>query len=134
MRGLIDAADRLQGQGFGTDCLEKLFELLGEVAASQGEPADNGVKMFFEVVDQAGGIVSLEFHAQRSQVREEKARAQAERWEADAQRQEAKTKARATSIDIVEHLMDSGVKAKDLPTWQTILNNAGVPHDQLAAE
>ena len=133
VQGLIEAADRLESQGFGKESIDRLFDLLGEVAASQGEPADNGVEMFFEVVHRWGGLVSIELENQRAQVRADKAKAQGERWEADAKRQEAKTKARAASIEIVEQLMDAGVKANDLPTWQTILNKAGVSPDKLAA-
>lgn len=133
VRGLIETADRLEGQGFGKDNLEQLFNLLAETAASQGDTPKDGVTKFFEVVDQVGGIVSLELQSQQSQVRAEKARAQAERWEAEAKRQEAKTKARATSINIVEQILQAGVKATDIPAWQKIINNAGISPDMLAA-
>ena len=130
---LIDAADTLQEQGFGEHELKRLFDILAVVATSQGERAVNGVEMFFDVVEQWGDIVSLELQAQRSQVRAEKAQAQAQRWEADAKRQEAKTKARATSIGIVEQLLNASIKADDLPAWQAILAKAGISPDELAA-
>jgi len=133
VQGLIEAADTLQGQGFGEHELKRLFDFLGAVATSQGERAENGIKSFFDVVKQWEGVVSLELQTQRYQVREEKAKAQAERWEAEAKRQEAKTKARAVSIDIIEQILEAGVKATDIPVWQKIINNASVSPDMLAA-
>ena len=133
VQGLLDAVDKLEGQGFGKDSLEKLFNLLADIATAHGQPPEDGATKFFEVVDEVGGIVSLELQAQRFHAREEKAKAQAERWEAEGKRQEARTKARAISIDIVEQILQAGVKATDIPAWQKIISTAGVSPDKLAA-
>ena len=118
VQALLDAVDKLEGQGFGKDSLEKLFNLLADIATAHGQAPEAGATKFFEVVDKVGGIVSMELQAQRFHAREEKAKAQAERWEAEAKRQEARTRARAVSIDIVEQILEAGVKATDIPVWQ----------------
>lgn len=123
----------LKALGFGEKEFERLAQLLGKIAASQGEPPGEGVSQFFRLVGRYEGIISLELETQRAQVAASKAKAEAERWEAEARRKEATTKARLSSIDTVERLLAKGVKEGDLPAWEAVPAEAGRTPETLAA-
>ena len=59
------------------------------------------------------------------------AKAEAERWEAERPRKETLGKARIESVDLIEKLLDQGVKADDLPHRSTIIERAGVSAEGL---
>ena len=132
VQGVLDRADQLARRGFGEEELDRLYDLLGQVAASQGMPPEEGVAQFFRSVDRYEQVLSLELEEKRAEARAATARAEADRWEAEARRKEAESKARASAIDLVEMLLDQGVKADDLPHWSKVLQQAGVTAEQLA--
>ena len=57
----------------------------------------------------------------------ETSRIEAQRWEAEARSKESQSKARISTIDLMDKLLDQGVKADDLPRWQGILTTEVVP-------
>jgi hypothetical protein len=131
---LLDKAQHLEARGFGEEELARLYELLGQTAASHGLPPEQGVAQFFETVQDYEHLVSLELEAQSAQSRAEKAKAEAERWEAEARSKEAHTRARAATIDTVERLLGKGVKEGDFRQWERTINRAGVSAEALAGE
>lgn len=132
VQGLLDQAGNLTRQGFGEKELTSLSGILGEIAASQGGTSEEGVAQFFQTVERYEHVLSLDLEAQRVEARMETSRIEAQRWEAEARSKESQSKARISTIDLMEKLLDQGVKADDLPHWQGILMKAGVSVEELA--
>ena len=83
VQGLAERTTELAKRGFGEEELARLFDLLGQVAASQSEPPEEGVAQFFETVERYKKVVSLGLETKRAESRAEKAKAEAERWGAE---------------------------------------------------
>ena len=132
-RVLLERADRLTQMGFDETELNCLFNLLGQVAASQGLPLEDGVAQFFETMGQYEKVVSLELEMKRVEAKADRGKAEADRWDTEAKRREAHSKARTSAIDVTERLLAKGVKERDLPLWQKILDKAGVFPERLAS-
>jgi septal ring factor EnvC (AmiA/AmiB activator) len=81
-RALLDQAETLARQGFGTPELDRLHQLLATIAAGQGAPPEDGVAAFFQVAERYGKTTALELEARRAEARAAKAAAEVERWEA----------------------------------------------------
>lgn len=62
----------------------------------------------------------------------ETSRIEAQRWEAEALSKESQSRARISAIDLMDKLLEQGVKADDLPHWQAILTKACVSVEALA--
>jgi len=131
---LLDRAEALAGLGFGLDQLTRLHELLAHIAASQGATPEEGVRQFFDTVGHYEHIVSLDLESKRAESRAAQAKAEMERWEAEARRRESQSKARISAIDTVERWLSRGVREKDLPQWNTIIEKAGVSAESLASD
>ncbi len=129
---MVDGAAKLARCGFGEVELSRLFDILGQMAASQGEPPEVGISQFFETIERYEKVVSFEMEAKRAEARAERAKAEAEHWEADAKRSETQSKARKATISLVEKLLGEGVKAKDLPQWEKVLAKAGITAENMA--
>lgn len=93
LRGLLVRGDELAKRGFGYKELDRLYGLLGEVAASHGLAPEEGVSQFFETVQRYEKVVSLDLEATRAEARAAQAKAEASRWEAEASRAEAQSRA-----------------------------------------
>ena len=101
-RGLLDRADELADSGFGEAELQRLIELLAELAAAEGASLREGINQFFATVAGHKKAFSLDLVTKRAEVKLALAKAEVERWEAEARSREAKTKARVSAIDVVE--------------------------------
>lgn len=130
--GLLTRADGLAKIGLGEDELDRLAEILSKVAAEVGALPEESVGQFFETVARYGTVVSLDLETKRAETRAAQAIAEADRWEAEARLKEARSKARTSSIDLVEKLMAQGVKAQDLPQWQQILSKSATHPEDVA--
>ncbi len=129
---ILDRAFDLERMGFGAEELTRLYEILAQLAASQGAPPEEGAAQFFQTVKRYEKVVSWDLEATRAEARAAQARADAERWEAESRRRESESKARGSAIDLVEMLLNQGVKSDDLPHWASILGHSGVTAEQLA--
>jgi len=129
---LLDQADTLKKAGLGEKELSRLHQLLAQIVAKQGLHPQEGVVQFFETVASYEQVVSLDLETKRAEVRAASAKSEAERWQAEAQTREARTKARVSSIDLLEKLLSQGVRAQDLPHWQAVLTQAGVTAENLS--
>ena len=129
----VDRAQQLGKQGFGERELDRLAELLTQIAASQGLAPEQGAAEFFRFVGRFEQIISLDLEATRAEARAAQAKAQGDRWIAEAQSREVHSKARSSSIEVVENLLDKGVKADDLVQWTRILEQTGVTAEELTA-
>ena len=127
----LSRADDLQISGFGKEELSRLFDLLAQIAASQGAPPEEGVIHFFQSVQRYESIVSFDLEAKRAEAAAAQAKAEMERWAADARLREVQSKARSSTIDLVEKVLDHGVKESDLPHWQSVLDKAGVTVEKM---
>ncbi len=130
---LLGRAEVLSARGFNEKNLDRLFELLGQIAAEHGAPPEEGIDAFFETVGRFERILSLDLEAKRAEARVSTSRAQAERWEAEARRKEVGSRARIESVEALEKLLDQGVKEDDLPRWHDLLGRAGITVRQLAS-
>ncbi len=128
----LEQAERLGKMSFGPDRLRQLHALLHETAASQGLSAEQGVAKFFEFVGTYAQVVALELEAKRAETAAAKARAEVERWEAEAQAAEIQCKARKSTIDALERLLEAGVRSSDLSRWTAILGKAGLSVENVA--
>jgi outer membrane murein-binding lipoprotein Lpp len=133
-QALLAEAKELGELGLGTKDLVKLHHLLVKFGASQGMGAYETLKVFFEYVDKFRDAVSLDTRIQQLQTAIATAKADTEQWQAQAKAAEAKTKARKSSIEITEKLIVHGVKERDLPKWQNILEKCEVSVDALSQE
>jgi chromosome segregation ATPase len=131
-KALLDQANQLRELGFGRDELGKLYEILAQIAASQGAKPEESVNVFFQEVDRYEKIVSLELEAGRLSLGVEKARAEVARWQAESKAAEAQSKARKLSIDITDKLISQGVRENDIPQWTRILVKADTEPEKLA--
>jgi len=133
VQGLLNAADRLEGQGFTAENLDMLYEFLAGISASEGASPGEGVAKFFEVLEGWGGVVSMELEAQRAQRKTDTAKAEAGRWDATAKEKEARTKARIATIDAIENLLEKGVKEQDILEWNRLCTKADLSPRSLTA-
>ena len=92
------------------------------------------MRQFFDTVGHYEHIVSLDLESKRAGSRAAQAKAEMERWEAEARRRESQSKARISAIDTVERWLSRGVREKDLPQWNTIIEKAGVSAESLASD
>jgi hypothetical protein len=129
---IVNQGKELAGLGFGMEELKKLWALLIDIKASEGETGDEAIKLFFKKINTYQKFVSLESQHKANQIAIQKAQAEVEKWKAEAKAAEAKTKARQISINIIEKWLTSGVKEKDLPHWEHILSKSGITPEQLA--
>lgn len=134
VQGLLSAADRLEGQGFTAENLDRLFDFLAGVAASQGELPEDGVTKFFEVLDQWGGVVSVELEAQRAITKVETAKAEAARWDATAREKEARAKARIATIDAMGSLLTKGIREQEILEWHRLCTKANLSPRSLTSQ
>jgi len=134
VQGLLDAADRLESQGFTAENLDRLFDFLAGLAASQGELPEDGVTKFFELLEHWSGVVSLELETQRAKVKMETAKSNTALWGAKAKEKEARAKARIATIDTVEELLAKGVKEQDILEWANVSAKANLPPRALATQ
>lgn len=121
----LTGAEELERWGFGEAELARLAELLGQTAAEQGAPPEDGVAQFFETIRRYERIVSWDLEATRAESRAVQMRAESQRWEAEARAREAKTKLRSASIDAIERLSELGVKEDDLLRWEMVMQRSG---------
>jgi len=128
-KGLVDQANVLAGLGFGLPELRRLRELLAQVAAAQGFPPEEGVAEFFETVSRYEQVISLELESKRAEARADQAKAELEGWEADVRRKESQSRARIATIDLVQRWLAAGIKEKDLPRWDKLLQKAQIGPD-----
>jgi len=129
---LLDQANNLAQLGFGEKELTRLFQLLVQVAANQGAPPEEEVAQLFRTVERYERVVSLDLEATRAEARAEKARAEVERWQAEADARKVQSKARISVIDLVDDLLDKGVKGDDFVGWAAIIDKADVTVEELA--
>jgi outer membrane murein-binding lipoprotein Lpp len=133
-QALIAEVKEVSELGLGAKDLGKLHHLLVKFGASQGMAAPEILKLFFDYVNKFQDAVSLDTQIQQLQTTAATAKADTEQWQAWAKAAEAKTKARKSSIEITEKLIVHGVKERDLPKWQNILEKCGVSVDVLSQE
>ena len=126
VRGLLDHAEELTQWGFGEPELCRLRELLVQVAADQGELPEEGVAQFFQTIGRYERIVSLDLEAKRVESRVATAQADVARWEAEAKGAETRSNARVDAINLMEGLLERGVKSDDLLDWSKLLEQAEV--------
>ncbi len=129
---LLNHAVDLERRGFGEEELSRLYEILGEVAASQGALPEEGVAQFFETVERYEQVVSLDLEARRAEARAAQVESEAERWETEAATRMAQSQARISVIDLVEDLLGKGIKGDDFIIWAAIIEKAGVSVEELA--
>jgi predicted nuclease with TOPRIM domain len=132
-KGIVGQAGVLASMGFGHEELGRLYELLVEIAASQGGPPEDGVAQFFKTVSRYEKVISLDLEAKSAEVKAAQAKAEASKWEAEAKQKETHSKARIATINLVEKLLEKGVKEQDLPHWAKVLEKVQVSPEKLAA-
>ena len=74
---LLDRAQALTQRGFGQEELNRLYDLLAQVAAAQGEPPELGVAQFFQTVERYERVVSFDLETTRAGARVAQAEADA---------------------------------------------------------
>ena len=131
-QALLDQVGALEARGFTTEHLSKLGDLLGEIAASEGLPAAEGVTQFFQTVKGFERAVSLDLEVKAAKVRAQQANAEAAYWQAEAKRRETQSKARIETIETLEHLLANGLKEADLVSWAQIAAKSGISVPQIA--
>ncbi len=87
---------------------------------------------FFRTVERYEKIVTMELEATRAESRAATAQADAARWESEAKGAEVRSKARVEAINLLEELLDQGVKGKDLSDWTRLLSQIGVDAEKLS--
>lgn len=122
----------LANRGFGETELIRLHEMLTQIAAEAGALPEESIAQYFKTVTRYGSIVSFDLETTKSEAMAARAKAEADRWEAEAKLKEANSKARASVVEFSEHLIEKGVKAQDLPDWQTILDSAETTPEEFA--
>jgi len=132
VQGILDRFGKLSLRGFGEAELDRLGDLLAQIAASQGAPPEQGVAQFFKTVERYETIITLDLEATRAESRAATAQADAARWEAEAKSAEIRSKARVEAIKVTEELLDQGVKGNDLANWKRILGQTGVTPEELS--
>ncbi len=78
VQAVLNHADQLAQRGFGQEELNRLYELLAQIAADQAVPAEQGVEEFFKTMSRYEHIVSLDLEATRAESRAAQAKAEAE--------------------------------------------------------
>lgn len=131
---LLDQAKELGGMGFGVDEFVHLHDQLAEVAATQGTKPKKAAAVFFKKVGNYQKLVAIESEIKGAKVAADKAKSEAEYWQAEVKTAEAKSKARKVTIDLTDKLLTQGVKESDLSQWTRILAKAGVAPEALAGE
>ena len=124
--GLLNRAKDLRRVGFGEEQLDGLQELLSKIAVEHGVSTEEAVEQFFQKMRGYERMVGLDLETKRSENNAALAKAEAARWESERRSKETLSKARIESVDLVEHLLDQGVKADDLPLWSTMLQRTGM--------
>ena len=131
MEGLQERTQELGKRGFGEEELDRLSDLLAQIAADQGAPPEEGVAQFFRIVGRFERIVGLDLEATRAESRATTDQVEAARWESEAKGAETRSKARVEAINLLEELLEQGVKGDDLSNWTRVLGQTGVTLEKL---
>ena len=129
--GLLNRAKELDLLGFGEEKLDALQELLGKIAIEHGVSNKEAVDQYFKTMSEYERMVRLDLETKRSENNAALAKAEADRWESERRSKETLSKARIETVDLVESLLDQGVKADDLSLWSSIIERTGISAAEL---
>ena len=128
----LDWIEKLARAGFGKTEFARIHELLGQISAENGGLPEAGVSEFFKFIERFEQVLSLNLEATRAESRAAQSKAEAERWEAEANAREVQSTARISVIDLLEGLLNLGIKGQDFAAWSAVIEKAGVTVEELA--
>lgn len=127
----MNRAKELDLVGFDEEKLDALQELLGKIAVEHGVSSEEAVGQFFQRMSGYERMVSLDLETKRPENNAALAKAESVRWESERRSKETLSKARIETVDLVENLLDQGVKADDLSLWSSVIERTGISAAEL---